>query len=139
MTLRTPGGPQTSTASSGVCVVVVGCPHCSQISPGSAVCSVKFVCCVVEALSASLQALSQLPSAAPGSRLDHRQGAGERGGVSLLEEDSCCGVQVGGCVGRLYLGSAVEGMKPPVDGAVVPLWLLTETTESRLLASRSSC
>lgn len=74
---------------------------CSQISPGSAVCSEKFVCycpCVVKALSASLQALSQLPSAAPGSRLDHRQGAGERGGVPLLEEDSCCGVQVGGCV-----------------------------------------
>lgn len=61
-----------------VCVVVVGCPHCyqisSQISPGSAVCSEKFVwyCpCVVEAIAAYLQALSQLPSAAPGSRLDH--------------------------------------------------------------------
>lgn len=46
---------------------------------------------------------------------------------------------VGGSVRWLYLSSAVEGMKPPVDGAMVPLWLLTETKESRLLASVSSC
>ena len=41
------------------------------------------------------QAVLQLPPAAAGSRLDHRQGAGERGRLPLVEEVSGGGVQVG--------------------------------------------
>lgn len=41
------------------------------------------------------QAVLQLPSEAPGSHMDHRQGAGERGVLQILEEDPRGCVQVG--------------------------------------------
>lgn len=36
----------------------------------------------------------QLPPEAPGSNMDHRQGAGERGILPVLEEDPRGGLQV---------------------------------------------
>ena len=41
------------------------------------------------------QAVLQLPPAAAGPRVDHRQGAGECGRLPVMEEVSSCGVQVG--------------------------------------------
>lgn len=48
----------------------------------------------IESCPCCPQALLQLPTEAPGSNLDHRQGAGECGFFQILEEDPCGSLQV---------------------------------------------
>lgn len=54
-----------------------------------------FTClCLTRSCFVSCQALFQLPPKADGSCLDHRQRAGARCLLQVMEENSSCGVQV---------------------------------------------
>lgn len=58
------------------------------------------------------QTVLQLPPEAPGSNMDHRQGAGERSVLPVLEEDPRGGIQVRSPASKRHFSQVAFFFKP---------------------------